>query len=338
MTEPRLLAVILNYQTAEMTLRSAEAALRALEGLNAELVIVDNDSGDGSFEMLSSGVAAKNMSDNMPVRVVQSGHNGGFGAGNNFGINTGRSDGERADFVYILNSDAFPAKQAVRKLVTYLKQHPNIGFAGSYIHGSDGIAHETAFRFPSALSELEGAMRFGPVSRLLRKHIVPLPVPDETVMVDWLAGASMMMRMDVLEEIGQFDETFFLYFEETDLCRRAAIAGWPTVYVRESEVEHIGSVSTGMKEWARVPNYWFDSRWYYFAKNYSKIYALYATALHLLGGGFYRFRRFAERKDPQMPPHFLRTLASHACKSVFKPQTRNTTAGPAGCPTQGECK
>ena len=321
MSEPRILAVILNYQTPDMTLSSAESALAALEGLDGELVIVDNDSGDGSFETLTNAVAAKGW----PVRVLQSGNNGGFGAGNNFGIRAGRSDGKPADFYYILNSDAFPAEDAILRLKDYLISHPNVGFAGSYIHGPDGVAHDTAFRFPSALGELEGAMRFGPVSRLLRRHIVPLPVPEETVIVDWLAGASMMMRASVLDEIGLFDESFFLYFEETDLCLRAAKAGWPTVYVRDSAVEHIGSVSTGMKEWARVPSYWFDSRWHYFSKNYNVLYAVLASVLHLSGGIVYRLRCFVERKQPQIAPRFLRHLAGHTAVSLLKGRRRTKT-------------
>lgn len=325
MSAPSILAVILNYRTPDMTLQSAEAALQALEGLNAELVVVDNASGDGSFEQITAAVQEKSL----PVRVLQSGRNGGFGAGNNFGMRAGLSDGSKPDFYYILNSDAFPAKGSISALSDYLTAHPNVGFAGSYIHGTDGAAHETAFRFPSALGELEGAIRFGPVSRALQDHIVPLPVPDETVMVDWLAGASMMMRAQVLDEIGLFDETFFLYFEETDLCRRAAQAGWPTVYVRDSEVAHIGSVSTGMKDWGQVPGYWFDSRWHYFTKNHGRAYALWATALHLFGAGFYRLRRLIERKPADMPPKFLRDLMRHTGAALFaaraKPHTPQLT-------------
>lgn len=313
MSAPTLLTIILNYRTADMTLRAAEAALVAQQGLNAELLIVDNDSQDGSFEALQSGVAARGW----PVRVLQSGHNGGFGAGNNFGMKAGLSNGAQPDYYYILNSDAFPAPGAIRALQDYLVSHPNVGFAGSYICDGAGAADQTAFRFPSALGEFEGAARFGPVSRLLRRHIVPLPVPHETVMVDWLAGASLMMRAKTLEEIGLFDERFFLYFEETDLCRRAAKAGWPTVYVRESEVAHIGSVTTGMKTWARVPQYWFDSRWHYFTKNHGQAYALGATALHVLGGALYRVRRLLDRKPLAAAPYFLRDLLVHSAGAVF---------------------
>ncbi|RFP88095.1 glycosyltransferase family 2 protein [Rhodobacteraceae bacterium 63075] len=317
MKEPSLLAIVLNFRTPEMTLKAAEAAREALEGLNAELVIVDNDSADGSFERMSAHVTEQGWN----VRVLQAGRNGGYGAGNNIGIIAGLSDGTRPEFYYILNSDAFPARDAVRLLKDYLVANPAVGFAGSFIHGPDGDAHVTAFRFPTALGELEGAARFGPLSRLLRNHIVPLPVPDETVMVDWLAGASMMMRAETLQQIGLFDESFFLYFEETDLCLRAARAGWATVYLRESEVAHIGSVSTGMKSWPRVPGYWLDSRWHYFSKNHSRAYACYATALHLLGGTFYKLRRLIERKPTHATPHFLYDMFSHALRALFVGKT-----------------
>lgn len=311
---PTVLTVLLNWRTAEMTLKAAEAAARAMEGVAGEIVVVDNDSGDGSFERLASA-----LQDSPRFRVVQSGHNGGFGAGNNVGIGLGLTGGGRPDYVYILNSDAFPAPDAIRLLLAYLEAHPKVGFAGSYIHGPDQEAHQTCFRFPSVASELEVAARTGPISRLLAHRTVALPVPEATGKVDWLAGASLMMRDSVLRDIGLFDETFFLYFEETDLCRRAAEAGWPTHFVRESRVEHIGSVSTGMKVWRRVPGYWFDSRWHYFRKVGGTKYAAAATLAHLAGGLILRFRRLVRPSIPPGAPHFLRDLAGHAVRQLVRP-------------------
>ena len=305
----QVLTVILNWRTAPMTLQATEAALRAMQGMAGAITIVDNDSGDGSFEMLSAEVAARGWDRGaVPVRVLQSGWNGGFGAGNNVGIRAGLPGGGRPDYVYILNSDAFPAPGAIHALLDHLEAHPDTGFAGSYIHGEDGVAHRTAFRFPSIASELEGAARTGPVSRLLRAHIVALPIPQTTTRVDWLAGASLMMRQDVLDRIGLFDETFFLYFEETDLCLRAARAGFPTDYVRESEVMHIGSVSTGMRTWRRIPAFWLDSRRHYFTKNHGHFYAAAATLAHVAGGLLWRARLLVQNKDRGDPPHFLRDL------------------------------
>jgi N-acetylglucosaminyl-diphospho-decaprenol L-rhamnosyltransferase len=312
-----VLTVILNYKTAEMTLRSVQAAAREMTGIAGEIVVVDNDSQDGSFETLNAQVPHG-------VRVIQSGFNGGFGAGNNVGIRAGLSDGSLADYIYVLNSDAFPDPGAIRSLLETLETNPNAGFAGSYIHGPSGEPHLTTFHFPSIASEFEGAVRFGPISRLLAHRAVPVPIPAETTQVDWLAGASLMMRRSVLDQIGLFDEAFFLYFEETDLCLRAHRAGFKTLFVRESEVTHIGSVSTGMKEWTRVPGYWFDSRAHYFRKNHGVVYAGCATTAHVVGGLLHRLRCLLTGQKPADPPHFLRMLALHALGLQAKSAPRLT--------------
>jgi N-acetylglucosaminyl-diphospho-decaprenol L-rhamnosyltransferase len=310
----RVLTVILNWRTPAMTLKAAEAALRAMEPVEGAVTIVDNDSGDGSFETLSLAVEQRNWT---RVRVIPSGRNGGFGAGNNVGIRAGLPDGSKPDYVYLLNSDAFPASDAIRALRDHLDTHPMTGFAGSHNHGPDGAPHRTAFRFPSIASEFEGAIRLGPVSRWLRHRIVAPPLPTTTASVDWLAGASIMLRQSVLDRIGLFDETFFLYFEETELCHRAARAGWATDYVLDSRVEHIGSVSTGMKTWARIPGFWLDSRLHYFTSVHGRGYAILATLAHLAGGLLWRARLLVQRRDPRDPPHFLRDLAAHMLRHAF---------------------
>ena len=311
----RVNCIILNWRTAEMTLQAVAAAGRAMEGIEGAITVVDNDSQDGSFEQLSAALA-----DRPRVRVIQSGRNGGFGAGNNVGIRAGLPGGARADYAYILNSDAFPAPDAIRVLLAHMEAHPRTGFAGSHIHGPDGAPHVTAFRFPGIASEFEGAAKIGPVSRALARYIVPLPLPQGTTRVDWLAGASMMMRKSMLDEIGLFDETFFLYFEETDLMLRGARAGWATDYVVESRVMHIGSASTGMKEWRRVPGYWFDSRWHYFAKNHGRLYAGLATMAHLTGLGLHRLRRAMQRGKAGNAPHYFRDLVKHSLGSPIRPE------------------
>ncbi|WP_411889434.1 glycosyltransferase family 2 protein [Yoonia sp. SDW83-1] len=322
MADPTLWTIILNYKTPDMTLQSAEAALREMEGIDGQIIIVDNDSQDGSFEALEAGVKERGWD---RVRVVQSGHNGGFGAGNNYGIQAGLRDGPPPDYVYILNSDAFPDDGAIRILLDYLQANPKTGFAGSNIHGPDGDWHCTIFRFPSIWSELEGAAKTGPITKLLRRHVIPQPLPDGPTVVDWAAGASMMMRYETLAEIGLFDETFFLYFEETDLCRRAKLAGWPMVYLPDSKVTHIGSVSTGMKTWARKPGYWFDSRLHYFVKNHGRVYAAAATVAHVAGGLVWRLRCLIQRKQFGGEARFLRDLMVHDIRAVVRSAKLNAT-------------
>jgi N-acetylglucosaminyl-diphospho-decaprenol L-rhamnosyltransferase len=317
----RLLAVILNWRTPAMTLKAAEAALREMEGIEGAVTIVDNDSGDGSEAALREGVVARGWPE-ARVRVLQSGRNGGYGAGNNVGIRAGLSGGGRPDLVYILNSDAFPDPGAIRALVRYLDRTPAAAFAGSYIHGPDGEPHVTTFRFPGVASEFEGAARLGLVSRLLARRAVPIPIPEASGRVDWLAGASLMMRRDVLDRVGLFDEGFFLYFEETDLCLRAARAGHETHFVRESSVTHVGSASTGMKDWARVPEYWYDSRLRYFVKSHGGATAAAATAAHLAGGLVHRLRMGLAGRRAVDPPGFLLRLLVHDLKAALGPQAR----------------
>ncbi len=326
---PTLLVVVLNWRTPDMTLRAVAAAEVAMQDLRGEITVVDNDSGDGSFEKMSAALAG-----HVGVRVVQSGRNGGFGAGNNFGIRLGLADGGRPDFVYILNSDAFPAPDAIRCLLDYLLGHPDAGFAGSYIHGPEGDPHFTCFRFPSVASEFEGAARTGLISRMLAHRTVPLGVPESSGPVDWLAGASLMMREEVLQAIGLFDEAFFLYFEETDLCRRAANAGWATHFVRESAVSHIGSVSTGMKAWGRVPRYWFDSRWRYFKKEGGTKRAVLATLAKAAGGLILQMRRVIQPKIKADSPHFLRDLLGHAVAQLVRKREPAETEPPGNSPKQ----
>lgn len=306
----KLLTVILNWRTPAMTLRAAEAALREMDGIEGAITIVDNDSGDGSEAALREGAAARGWPE-ARVRVLQAGRNGGYGAGNNVGIRAGLPNGDRPDLVYVLNSDAFPDPGAIRALVRYLDRTSRAAFAGSYIHGPDGDPHLTTFRFPSIASEFEGAARLGVVSRLLARRAVPVPIPVASGRIDWLAGASLMMRRDVLDRIGLFDEGFFLYFEETDLCLRAKRAGWQTHFVRGSSITHVGSASTGMKEWSRVPDYWYDSRLRYFAKNHGAGTAAAATAAHVAGGLLHRLRMGLSGRRADDPPGYLRRLARH---------------------------
>lgn len=287
----KLLAVIVNYKTPQMTLEALSALVRELGAIpGSRGVIVDNDSADGSYEKILEAVASRGWSN--LIEIIRSDRNGGYGYGNNFGIRRGLAGSDPPDYVYLLNSDAFPDPGSVRALADFLDTHPAVGIAGSYIHGPDGTPHETAFRFPSWVSEFESPLGIGAVSRVLGKWVVALPIPKQTQQVDWLAGASMMIRRRVLEEVGLFDEHFFLYFEETDLCRRARLAGWPTFYIPASSVAHIGSASTGMKDLKkRTPPYYFDSRRHYFLKNHGASYLLAANLSWVLGFSFGHIRR-----------------------------------------------
>lgn len=306
----KLLAVTLNYKTPDMTMDAVRAALPALARVDGgwRLDVVDNDSRDGSEERLSAACA-----DLAHVEFMETGHNGGFGFGNNYAIRRAMESDEPPEYVYLLNSDAFPAEDAIEKLVDFMDAHPDVGIAGSYIHGVDDEPHLTAFRFPSLASEVLGAFRLGALKRMLSDHEVPIiPMPKETRQVDWLAGASMMIRREVFESVGYFDETFFLYFEETDLCRRARLRGWTTWYVVESRVAHVGHGSTGLKDKSKpMPRYWFDSRRHFFRKSYGPAYTWAANTAHAVGLATFKARARLQGKEDTDPTDFLKDFVKY---------------------------
>ncbi|WP_282093998.1 glycosyltransferase family 2 protein [Epibacterium ulvae] len=326
MPDNRVLTIILNYKTPQMTLRAAKAAVGAMRHVDGEIVIIDNNSGDGSFEEIQTAAEKAGWCKDNHLRVLQSPVNGGFGAGMNVGLRAGFSDGSTPDYYYLQNSDAFPEINTISTLRDFMATQTDAGLAGSYVHGTDDVPHTTAFRFPSIAGEFEGAARTGLITRVLRHSVVAMDLPQTACRVDWTAGASLMLRRDMIEAIDGFDETFFLYFEETELCHRAAQSGWNTYYVPESKIAHVGSVSTGMKKWQRTPQYWFEARHYYFVKTHGRAYAILADLARFAGGALYGLRRLIEGKPQVEPDHFTRDLLTHMLRGVSRriprPQTR----------------
>lgn len=307
----QLLCVILNYRTAEMTIDAVRAARRALARVEGHRIdVVDNDSRDRSEETLRAAALRERWND---VEILQTGNNGGFGSGNNYAIRRALASDDPPEFVYVLNSDAFPEPEAIEALIRFMREHPKAGIAGSALTGTDGVPHISAFRFPTFSTEVAGSFRLGLLTRVMAEAEVPIqPRPDRTREVDWLAGASMIIRREVLEQVGLFDETFFLYFEETDLCRRARLAGWSTWYVVESRVTHAGHASTGLKDKSKpMPRYWFDSRRYYFLKNHGRAYLWAANAASAAGLATFKVRAKLQRKHDPDPVRFLRDFVHY---------------------------
>ena len=305
----KLLACLLNWRTADMTIRALEKLVVELRHIpRSRACVVDNDSGDGSFEKIRDAVEDRGWSG--LVDVVQSGHNGGFGYGNNVALRRGMFAKDKPDYFYLLNSDAFVGDGAVRALVRHLDEERAVGIAGSHIHGLDGTPQRSCFRFPTVLGEIDRAARFSALHWLLGDKAIIMPIPSRTTHVDWVAGASMMIRREVLEQVGLFDETFFLYYEETDLCLRTQRAGWRISYVRESAVAHIGGASTGVQSHTvvqkRMPEYVFASRRHYFLKNHGRPVLWAANVAHFVAGATFRARRRLQNKpDPERPREWV---------------------------------
>lgn len=302
----KLLVIVLNYRTAAMTIEALHAVVRELRTLeSARVVVVENGSGDDSLSALEAEVAKEGWG--ALVSIVASERNRGFSGGVNFALRPTLAGADRPEYVYLLNSDAFVEPGAVAVLLDFLERHPGAGICGSYVHGTEGDPHETAFRFPTIIGEFIARVPLWPFTRLLRRFTIALPIPTEAQPVDWLAGASMMIRREVFDAIGLYDENFFFYFEETDFCLRAARAGFGTWYVPESRVEHIGAASSGWKDRSKPrAAFWWDGRRYYFYKNHGLLYLWLANAAWLAGYLLGETRRLlAGRKGP-FPPRFFR--------------------------------
>jgi GT2 family glycosyltransferase/serine acetyltransferase len=292
----RVAAVIVNYRTPEMTARATTALLGELATVGpSRLYVVDNDSQDGSFQKLRQSAETEGWGER--VVLLDSKRNGDYGYGINRAVQDALRGDDQPDYVYILNSDAFVNAGSLKRLVDFIETRPDVGIAGSPILDPTGVQQMSAFRFPSALGELAVESQLGLVARLFPDREVVLPHDGQTCETDWISGASMLVRRAVFEEIGGFDEGFFLYFEEVDFCRRARRAGWKSWTVADAPITHIGSVSTGMEDRARpVPGYWFDSRERYFLKHHGRVYATLADVSFLAGVALRRAKHAVLRR------------------------------------------
>jgi len=261
----RVTIIIVSYQTAELTIACLESLTpeRAAAGVDLQAVVIDNDSGDSPA--VAHAIVARGWES--WVTLVTAPCNGGFAYGNNLGF-AEACRVRTPDFFHLLNPDTRVTPGAVSALVQFLDSHGEVGMAGSSFENGDGTDWPIAFRFPSLLSEVEGGLRLGIVSRLLDRWRIARVMTPAPQPIDWGAGASIMIRREVLEAIGGLDENYFLYFEETEFCWRAKRAGYPMWYVPQSRVIHIAGQSTKVTERGatlkRLPRYWFESRRRYF--------------------------------------------------------------------------
>jgi N-acetylglucosaminyl-diphospho-decaprenol L-rhamnosyltransferase len=279
-----VLVVIVSYRSASLALRCLASLAREAEDPSLRLSVVVVENASGEQDELARGIEAQFSHF---ARLVVSPVNGGFGAGNNLGLKAAHEAGLRPELVHFLNPDTEVRPGAVRALARFLEEHPRAGLASGSFEHADGTPWPIAFRFPTAAGELEGACGVGVVTRLLSDHVVPRTMGDEPTPIDWCSGASMMLRREVLERVGGFDEAFFLYFEEIDLCARMKSEGWECWYVPESRIMHVRGQSTGVtaldQKPKRLPPYWYESRRRYFVKHHGYGYAALADAAFILG-------------------------------------------------------
>ncbi|MBI2984526.1 MAG: glycosyltransferase family 2 protein [Candidatus Kerfeldbacteria bacterium] len=220
--------LVLNYKTKGLLKQCLRGILDSQLLLAYEVIVVDNDSRDGSVGMVRQQFPA--------VQVIASPKNVGFAAGMNIGL--ARATGR---VVLLLNPDVAIFHQAVATLIDYLDTHPQVGLAAPKLINPDGTTQLSCYRFPNIWTPLLRRTplgRFPAGRRTLRRYLMSDWDHQDNRAVGWVLGACMLIRRTSLERIGPFDERFFLYFEDVDLCRRMWQAGWEVHYAASAEMVH----------------------------------------------------------------------------------------------------
>lgn len=243
--------IVVNYNTAELARRCLESAARELADVEWEGVVIDNASPDGGVKLLQ-GIPR--------VRVVANQRNVGFGAAVNQGARGPSSvvrgpvpdtqGAERAELLWILNPDCDVRPGAFRALVETLDAHPDCAIAAPRLLNADGSVQASARGEPNAWTGLFGRhsllTKVFPSSSASRRNLPAQDLVDagvESAEVDWVMAAAMLVRRTPFDAVNGFDERYFLYWEDADLCRRLRDRGWNTRYVPRAIIVHSGGAS-----------------------------------------------------------------------------------------------
>lgn len=267
--------VIVNYKSKNNAVNCIESIKKSdLAGVDYEIILVDNNSGDRGAEEIKKMLPE--------VKIIESKKNLGMGGGNNLGIKEAVGK-----YVLILNPDTIVKPEAIKKLYDYLEANENVGVAGPKLLYPDGQLQYSCFRGWKFLTPVYRRTFLG---RMAKKHLNNFLMRDFDHLsareVDWLMGSCLMIRRSVLDKIktsprnltpslsfpasmcgagsrrggkesqGEeeyFDERFFMYFEDTDLCRRVRQAGWKVIYFPEAVVVHDHVRASAKKPWYLAP-------------------------------------------------------------------------------------
>ncbi len=271
-SDPLLSVVIVSYNTRELTLACLRAVSSDLEssGLSFEIHVVDNASRDDSQSAIKREFPG--------VHLLAADRNLGFGRANNRAF--ARARGE---FLLLLNSDAMVHTGAIAQMLAVLRENAKIGGVGPRLLNADGSLQVSCWKFPSParvwLESLGLARLFASHPRLGDYFRWP---HDEARSVDFVIGACFLVRRAVYEQVGGFDEKFFLYAEETDWQKRIRGAGWEISFTPDAIVTHLGGAS-GLDEKSRVSALFWEGQERYILKHHGGAGWLWMRMGNLVG-------------------------------------------------------
>lgn len=281
--------VIVSYRTPDLVLDCIESVRRAG---GRSVTVVDNASGDETVDRIRA--------EHPSVRVVESDHNVGYGAA----VNTGAAAGT-APVILVLNGDTLVQPGAIEAFRDHFREAPATALVGPTIRRTDGSLQHSTYPFPSLLDAVVGEtglhLLFGRI-RGVRERLLRTWSHDRVRAVDWVVGAAFAVRRSAFEAIGGFDEQYFMYSEEVDLCRRLQDAGHTVEFAPLTVVTHVGEAS------AKQHRHAMERERQSSAVRYLRLHASPAGATALL-----RFQRIVT---------MLRALRDLAASCVGRPEVR----------------
>jgi N-acetylglucosaminyl-diphospho-decaprenol L-rhamnosyltransferase len=228
-----LAVVVVNYNSGDGVRRCVHSVFDSAGDVRLQVLIVDNGSGDGSAEAA--------IREHPEMVLLRNRENRGFAAAANQGIRATDSE-----FVLLINPDAELIVGTLERFLKVARDHPRAGAIGALVRDPDGAVYPSARRIPSfaqgSVHTLVGFVR--PNNRFTQAYKMLDWDRRSERRVDWVSGSSMLLRRQGLNEVGLFDEAYFMYAEDMDLCTRLNEAGWETWFSPELEIEHVGGTAT----------------------------------------------------------------------------------------------
>lgn len=241
--------IIVNYNGAEVVLNCLASLVQTVVMEGTEIIVVDNASTDGSPAAIAEQFPA--------VRLIPQSKNVGFGAANNVGVAHARGE-----YVFLLNSDTVLLTDVIPTLVAKFHQYPGVGIVGPRLLNPDhSFQLSTAYAI-SLWGEFRTLMQVRQYRQLAHRSALAKRYGRD-LSVDIVVGAAMMMRRSLYQQVGGFDETFFMYLEESDLCQRVRELGYQILYTPDGELIHIGGYSVAKVSEKMAEEYRRSQRYYY---------------------------------------------------------------------------
>ena len=226
--------IIVNWNTKDLLHDCLNSVIEQTKKVEYEIVVVDNNSTDGSALMVRNNFKQ--------VVLIANTDNRGFAAANNQAMKVAKGR-----YVLLLNSDTIVLDRAIEKTIAFADNNPEVGVTGCRVLNPDASLQQTCFMFPSVLNMFLSCTylyKFFPKSRFFGREQMTWWDRNDTREVDVVTGCFMLVRKDAIEKVGMMDEEYFMYGEETDWCFRFKKGGWKIMFTPAGQIIHYGGQST----------------------------------------------------------------------------------------------